>query len=292
MRGSSSDDIIFSGSKTAPRAEKAEVSLTFDNSDLNNSIPHKIFTISRVINRGSGENEYFINGEPAKLKDIEEIAMESGISKSSLAIISQGTIQNIAQATPEDRRFIFEEAAGVSKYKSKKDEAIRKLDKTSDALNQVKAVTTELEKQLAPLKRQADKARVYLEKRSELKDVEIGLLVEDMSFFSKKINDLNFELEDVLKTKEDLVSRIDISEKELNQKTSQKLKIENEVVSLTTRLQEVSDKLRDLDVFNSQQNAKRKMIISGELAATNASKLSAMKEELEELSQKLNQYRI
>lgn len=266
--------------------------MTFDNSDLNNSIPHKIFTITRVINRGSGENEYFINGEPAKLKDIEEIAMESGISKSSLAIISQGTIQNIAQATPEDRRFIFEEAAGVSKYKSKKDEAIRKLDKTSDALNQVKAVTTELEKQLVPLKRQADKARVYLEKRSELKDVEIGLLVEDMSFFSKKINDLNFELEDVLKTKEDLVSRIDISEKELNQKTSQKLKIENEVVSLTTRLQEVSDKLRDLDVFNSQQNAKRKMIISGELAATNASKLSAMKEELEELSQKLNQYRI
>lgn len=112
LRGDNMEDVIFAGSKTEKEMNRAEVILTFDNRDRVANIPHDFFTISRVLNRGKGSNEYYINGEVARQKDIKEIAMQSGISKSSLAIIGQGTISDIAEATPERRREIFEEASG------------------------------------------------------------------------------------------------------------------------------------------------------------------------------------
>ena len=130
LRGDSMEDVIFSGSKTEKPMNKCSVTLTFDNSDGAISIPHKIFTISRVLERGKGNNTYYINDQVARFKDIRDIAFESGISKSSLAIISQGTVSDIAQSTPEQRRGIIEDAAGTSKYKSKKIEAQRKLEKS------------------------------------------------------------------------------------------------------------------------------------------------------------------
>ncbi len=292
LRGSSMEDVIFSGSKTVQAMDAAQVSLTFDNSQGLVSIPHKRFTISRVLKRGSGSNQYYINGEIARLKDIKEIAMESGMSKSSLAIISQGTIQNIAQATPVERRGIFEEAAGISKYKSRKIDALRKLDRTSEALDKIKTVVNELERQLAPLKRQADKARVYLQKYDSLKDVEIGLIVEDVSFFETKLAELNEELENVIASKEDLNERISKSESEIETKNSHKLKLENDVITLTSKFQDLADKLRDLDVRESQVAMKRKMIIEGQIKATDSTRLEVMKDELEELRSKINQYNI
>ena len=290
LRGDSADDIIFSGSKTVPAMNKAEVSLTFDNSEGKVSLPHKEFTITRSVERGIGGNKYFINGEPALLKDIKEVAMESGIGKSSLAIISQGTIQDIAQATPEARREIFEEAAGISKYKSRKTEALRKLERTTEALDKVKTVTHELERQIAPLKRQAEKAKIYLTKKEELSDVEIGLIADDVKFFTSKLDSLNEELKDVVSTKEDLNERISLSEKELDKKTSHKLNLENEVHKLTSEFQSISDKLRDLEISSSQASQRRQMIIDGQVNASSSDRLSAMKEELQELSKKISQY--
>ncbi|MGL5590739.1 MAG: AAA family ATPase, partial [Metamycoplasmataceae bacterium] len=133
LRGDNMEDIIFAGSRTEKEQNKCEVTLTFDNSQGKLSIPHKIFTISRVLERGNGNNSYYINDQIARYRDIREIALESGISKSSLAIISQGTVSDIAQATPEQRRGIIEDAAGTSKYKSKKVEALRKLEKTQES---------------------------------------------------------------------------------------------------------------------------------------------------------------
>ena len=127
LRGDNMEDVIFAGSKTEKEMNRAEVTLTFDNRDRAVSIDQDFFTISRVLNRGKSENEYYINGELARLKDIKEISMESGISKSSLAIIGQGTISDIAEATPERRREIFEEASGTSMYRVRKIEAQRKL---------------------------------------------------------------------------------------------------------------------------------------------------------------------
>ena len=290
LRGDSTDDIIFSGSKTVPAMNKAEVSLTFDNSEGRISMPHKIFTISRVVERGISGNKYYINGTPARLKEIKEVAMESGIGKSSLAIISQGTISDIAEASPEERRGIFEEAAGISKYKTRKKEALRKLEKTSDALEKVKTVVYELEKQLAPLKRQADKAKIYLSKKDKLKNVELGLIAEDAKFFIGKLEELNVELEEVVSTKEHLKSRIDASDNELEEKTSHKLSLENQVHKLNGKFQEISDKLRTIELSSSQASQRRQMIIDGQIKNSSADRLLAMKEELQELSNKVSKY--
>ena len=291
LRGDTMEDVIFAGSKTVKALDMAYVSLTFDNADGAVSLPHKVFTITREIRRGTG-SKYYINGEVARLKDIREIAMESGIGKSSLAIISQGTVADISQATPEQRRGIFEEAAGISKYKKRKIEAIRKLDKTSEALEKIKAVVTELERQLVPLKKQSDKATIYLEKRSELKDVEIGLIIEDVSFYSEKLTELTKELEGVVLTKEDLNGRIDNAENEIEAKTSYKLRLENEIISLTSKFQEVSENLRNLEISDSQVSQRRKLIIEGSIQASDSVKLEAMKEEIDGLRSKISQYNV
>lgn len=291
LRGDSSDDVIFAGSKLVQASNKAEVSLTFDNSEKRLSLPHQFVTITRVVERGEGGNAYYINGEVARLKDIKEIAMESGIGKSSLAIISQGTISDIAEATPENRRLIFEEAAGVSKYKSRKKEALRKLDATSEALDKVKTVVHELERQLNPLKRQAEKAKIYLAKKDELKDVEIGLIVEDLKFFGQKLSSLNSELEDVISSKEEIETRVNGLENNINEKTSYKLKLENEVFKLTSQFQEISDRLRDVEVRSSRESEKRRMIIEGQVTTTDASRLAAMEDELKELSKQVHKYK-
>ena len=291
LRGDTMEDVIFAGSTTVKALDEAYVSLTFDNSDGSASIPHKIFTITRTIKRGSG-SKYYINGELARLRDIREIAMESGIGKSSLAIISQGTVADISQATPEQRRGIFEEAAGISKYKKRKIEALKKLDKTSEALEKISAVVSELSRQLIPLKKQSDKAVIYLEKRNELKDVEIGLIIEDVSFYSEKLTELSKELEGVSMTKDNLNERIDNMSNDIETKTSYKLKLENEIISLSTKLQDVSENLRNLEISDSQISERRKMIIEGKVQASNAIKLEAMKEEIDGLRSKLSQYNI
>ncbi len=292
LRGDSMEDIIFAGSKTVPAMNFAEVTLTFDNSEGRVSLPHKKISITRKLTRGKGGNQYFINGDIARLRDIKEIAMETGMSKSSLAIISQGTISDIAQATPEERRAIFEEAAGISKYKSRKKEAIKKLDNTTEALEKIQTVVYELERQLKPLKKQAEKAELYLQKTGELKDVEVGLIVEDVTYFREQLEELNEKLVDVIDTKEDLEMRISNSEKDVEQKTAYKLNLENEVLNLNTRFQEVSESIRDLELKDSITSQRRQMIIDGQVTSSEAAKTEAMKEQLEELSTKLAQYKV
>lgn len=157
LRGDSMEDVIFAGSKTVQPMNRAQVTLTFDNRDRLSSIDADYISISRVLERGKGINDYFINGEKSRHKDIKTIAMETGIGKSSLAIISQGTVSDIAQSSDEDRRMIFEEAAGVSKYKFRKLEATRKLDSAEQTLKIVDAKITELEKRLEVLKNKLKK---------------------------------------------------------------------------------------------------------------------------------------
>ena len=292
LRGDSMEDVIFAGSKTVKAMDRAEVSLTFDNSERRVSLPHKTIIITRRITRGKGGNQYFINGEIARLKDIKEIAMETGMSKSSLAIIGQGTVADIAEANPEQRRGIFEEAAGISKYKVRKKESLKKLDKVTEGLEKIQMVTLELEKQLIPLKKQAIKAKEFIKMRNQLKGIEVGLIVKDVEFFNKKLKELNLELEDFISSKEDMTEKVSIMENEIEEKTEYKLNLENEVLNLTTKFQEVSDKLRDLEIIDSQAAQRRKMIIDGEIKSTSKERLEVIKSELEELRAKVSQYNI
>lgn len=281
LRGDKMSDVIFLGSKTAPEMDRAEVTLTFDNSDRAIAHLEDTFTISRVIERGVGGNQYYVNGELARQKDIKEIAMETGISKSSLAIISQGTVADIAEATPIQRRGIFEEAAGVSKYKSRKEEAERKLERTAEALEKVDAVIAEQEKQLKPLRKQAEKAKIYLEKSKELKEVEIGLLVNNISYYGAKLAELEEEVNGVNETKDDLRIRISKAEDVIAQKTTFKTDLEKEVQKLKEERDKINGKLHSIDVANAKESERRRLIYNGQTQASREEMIETLRHEIE-----------
>ena len=201
LRGDTNmSDVIFSGSKSRKPLNVATVSLTFDNSDNYINLPYNEVTVKRRVYR-SGENEYFINNEKCRLKDITDMFLDSGIGKNSFNIISQGEVQKILSNSEYDRRFIFESAAGVLKYKKRKEEALKKLDKTNNNLERVDDIVGELQIQVEPLKEQSEKATEYLDIKEKLKNVEVSLLAdeitvlnEDIKKHQKKIEELNNSL--------------------------------------------------------------------------------------------------
>ncbi len=288
LRGDTMDDVIFSGSKTEKPMDKSIVTLTFDNSDGEVSIPHKIFTISRVLERGKSNNIYYINDQVVRFKDIRDIAYESGISKSSLAIISQGTVSDIAQATPEQRRGIIEDAAGTSKYKSKKVEALRKLEKTTETLEKVNTVVEELEKQLKPLEKQSEKAQIYIAKSNELKEVEVALLVNDLLHYKERVEILKNEIDGFQETKEDLEQKIQIDEQKLNDNLEYKKNLDEEVIELSKELDGINEKLQSLEIQFKNEEMRREMIISGQISAASHERVNALKMELESLSSQIH----
>ena len=164
-------DVIFTGSNSRNPLNVASVSLTFDNSDNYLNIPYNEVVVKRRVYR-SGENEYFLNGEKCRLKDITDLFIDSGIGRDSFNIISQGEVDRILSNSVSDRRAIFEEAAGVLKYKKRKEEAIRKLDRTRDNMNRVDDIIAELEVQVEPLKEQSRQALEYIENKEKLEDLQ------------------------------------------------------------------------------------------------------------------------
>ena len=180
LRGSNSmQDVIFSGSKTRNPLNVASVELIFDNTDHYINIPYTEISIKRRIYR-SGENEYFLNNEKCRLKDITDVLTDSSIGKESFNIISQGEVDRILSNSSSDRRTIIEEAAGVLKYKKRKEEALKKLDKTHINLDRVNDIITELSARLGPLQEQKEKASIYLENKEGLDKYEIALTTYDI----------------------------------------------------------------------------------------------------------------
>ncbi|WP_338822414.1 AAA family ATPase [Mycoplasmopsis felifaucium] len=287
LRGDSMDDVIFAGSKTAKPLDKAIVTLTFDNKDGSSNIPHETITISRVLERGNGNNQYYLNGELCRQKDIKDIAMESGIGKSSLAIISQGTVSDIAEATAEDRKAIFEEAAGVSKYKFRKKEALAKLAKTQEGLDQIHLVIAEIERKLVPLRKQSEKAKIFIAKSEELKSIEVGLLVDRIKENSSIFESLSKELEGVSETETDLKRRIAEAENQIAQNTSFKAKDEVEVQKLSAELSELRERLNNLDVHAEAVRERNRLIAEGKLNASKEERIKSFQELMTQASRKI-----
>lgn len=173
-------DVIFSGSKSRKESNVASVTLILDNADHYLPLDFEEVAIKRRVYK-DGSNEYFINGEKVRLKDITNLLLDSGIAKESFNIISQGKIEEILSNKPEDRRIIFEEAAGVLKYKRRKEEALRKLDKTHSNMQRVNDIINELEVQVEPLKEQKEKALAYNRVKEELESNEIALITSDIT---------------------------------------------------------------------------------------------------------------
>lgn len=188
LRGENSQDIIFSGSKSRKPLNNAYVSLVFDNTDKSLPIDYNEVSVKRVMYR-TGETEYFLNNERCRLKDINDLLTDSGASKESFNIISQGKIDEILRAKPTERRSIIESAAGVIKYKKRKEEAIKKLDRTNQNINRVNDIISELETNLGPLEEQSKSALKYLEVQKSLKNIEISLITHDVEDYTYQVKE-------------------------------------------------------------------------------------------------------
>ena len=244
--GSSSKDVIFSGSKSRSPLTRCWVSLTFDNEDhyLNSELSE--IEIKRVV-YSTGENEYFINNEEVRLKDITNLFLDSGSSVNSLSIISQGKITEIINGKPEEKRKIIEEAAGVLKYKKRKEDTLKKLDKTNDNLSKINLIIDELSVNLEPLKEQSIIAEKYLNYKKELENREVSLLAYDINELNNKVNQnkidlekLNTNLLNIENNKTLDSSKIDTLKYKLN-------KIEEEISIKSEKLFKITKKLSDLN---------------------------------------------
>lgn len=195
--GTNMSDIIFSGSEYRKPVNMARVTLVFDNSTRVFDSDFDEIEITRQILRANNEASYFINKTPCRLKDINDLVMDTGLGKYSLSIITQGNISSFADAKPEDRRSLFEEAAGVAKYKKRKKISLSKLEQTKENLDRLQDILDELERQIGPLEKQAKKAEKYISLREKLSKIEISVLVEDIDQYNEKINQINKELFDI-----------------------------------------------------------------------------------------------
>lgn len=197
LRGSAMADVIFAGSDAKKPHSYAEVSLIFDNTDQHLKVSSNEVGIVRRLYR-SGESEYFLNKVSCRLKDIVDLMLDSGIGRDSLSIISQGAIASLAQAKPEERRAIFEEASGVAKYKKRKLESLRKLERTEDHLLRVSDIINELETQESNLRKQAQKAKMYQEAKTALEKIEVGVLVKEVDIQNENLLAINNNLADTV----------------------------------------------------------------------------------------------
>ena len=196
LRGGKMEDIIFAGTDDKKALNMAEVTIVLDNEARHLPLDFSEVSLTRRVYR-AGSGEYLINGEKARLKDVTDLIMDSGIGHDSLSMISQDQVKQIIEGKPEDRRLILEESAGILKYKTRKKEAVRKLGYTNENLQRVKDIIGELENQIEPLKKQAKEAKEYLEIKEKLSDLEIRLLAHDIKVDDAQLSELKRENEEL-----------------------------------------------------------------------------------------------
>ncbi len=261
MRGEKMNDVIFAGSADRRKVNMAEVTLVFDNSNhILNSDKEEI-EVTRRLFRDSGDAEYLIDHNNVRLKDVVDLFLDTGLGKDSLSIISQGTVVSFADAKPIERRGIFEEAAGVAKYKKRKLESLSKLERTKDNLERSTDILNELEKQVSPLKRQARKAEIYREKKARLEEIEITVLVNEIDDANKEISQLNKTLFD-LDAKATMYSTdIQISETKISEAKKQISSLDNEIQALQDELMRNFNDVSALESRKTELDERRKYIV-------------------------------
>ena len=288
-------DIIFSGSSKRKSANFSSVTLVFDNSDKHLPIDYSEVSIKRTLYK-DGENEYYLNNNKCRLKDILELIIDSGIEKDSLNIIGQGEIQNIINNKNGDRRIIFDSAAGVLKYKKRKEEAIKKLEKTHDNLSRVNDIINELETQIKPLKEQKDVAKKYLEVKSELEKLDVSVITKKITEINASYNNHKEEL-NILNKKLANINTINVDEDAtLVSKRTELIKIDKSIQELNKSLIEVSSNVEKLKgekalllerVKNSNENDKIRLEKEEEILSLN-NKLDLLNKNIDSNNSKIN----
>lgn len=189
LRGASMQDVIFAGTENRKPLSYAYVAITMDNSDHQLAVDYEEVTVARRVYR-SGESEYLINGSPCRLKDVTELFYDTGIGKEGYSIIGQGQIERILSGKPEERRELFDEAAGIVKYKKRKATAQKKLENERENLVRVNDILSELERQVGPLERQAEKARIYLKKKEKLKTYDVNMFLMEVERIAGQLGEV------------------------------------------------------------------------------------------------------
>jgi chromosome segregation protein len=228
LRGGSMQDVIFSGTELRKPLGFAYVSITLDNSDHALSIDFEEVTVSRRLYR-SGESEYMINNSPCRLKDINELFYDTGIGKEGYSIIGQGQIDQILSSKPEDRRNLFDEAAGIVKFKLRKETAIKKLEDEKLNLTRITDILTELEKQLEPLEKQSEVAKIYLKNKERLKTLDVNIFLMDNERLKGLLEDASEKLSIAEKDLEEVGTRYDQARIDYDQAQARLDEIEKEI---------------------------------------------------------------
>ena len=277
LRGSKALDIIFSGTQNRKSLGFAEASLVFDNDDGALPIEYTEVTVTRKIYR-SGETGYFINKVPCRLKDVLELFMDTGIGKDGYSIIGQGKIDEVLSNKSEDRRNIFEEAAGIVKYRARKQESEKKLERTKLNLLRINDILAEIETNLEPLKIQAEKARKYLNLKEELKSIEIGLFIYNIEKYKSS-------LEEIVNDEEIYKNQCDEEEGRLERVKQLKEELKSEVDDITNRIEEMSnigfESQKEVEMLNSDINVANTRI------ANNKENIERFQKEIKEVESKL-----
>ncbi|MBR3362362.1 MAG: AAA family ATPase [Bacilli bacterium] len=272
-------DVIFSGSKSRNPMNTASVTLVFDNTDKYLPLEYDEVEVKRRVYK-DGTNEYFINNERVRLKDITTLLLDSGIAKESFNIISQGKVDTIISSKPEEKRVIIEEAAGVLKYKRRKEEAIRKLDKTHDNLNRVGDIINELEPRILPLKEQKEKALEYKEAKENLEKIEIAIITED-------ITNLNYEFKEN-KNKIDLLNDEILKMASKTTLASSKTeKYKNDILKLEEKINKIRNNILELTTKAEKLNSRKTIITERKNYEIDNAKLHSKLLELKETALKL-----
>lgn len=230
LRGESMQDVIFSGTELRKPLGYAYVAITFDNADHKLAIDYDEVTVARRIYR-SGESEYSINGTPCRLKDVNELFYDTGIGKEGYSIIGQGQIEKILSGKPEEKRELFDEAAGIVKFKKRKATAQKKLEDEKQNLIRVNDILSELEKQVGPLEKQSEKAKIYLKKKEELKELDVNMFLLENSRIREQLAGVE--------------EKYRIAKNDYDETVEQYDKVRAEYDSIQSRIEELEQEIED-----------------------------------------------
>ena len=260
MRGTTMTDVIFSGAEGKRSVNLAEVTLVFDNSEKFLNSDFEELEVTRKLFKNTGESEYYINKTPCRLKDITDLVLDTGLGKDSLSIISQGQIAAFADANPLDRRGLFEEAAGVARYKKRKTESVNKLIRTQENIDRMQDIVNELEKQVGPLQRQARKAQLYEVKKNRLTEIEVAVLVNDIGGYLRDLETLDKQLDDLNYQNAVATSQITTLENEVEDLNVQEKNIDNSIQVQQEQLLKTFDEIQTLEKRKVEVEERRKYI--------------------------------
>ncbi|MCR5117267.1 MAG: chromosome segregation protein SMC [Lachnospiraceae bacterium] len=316
LRGASMQDVIFSGTEMRKPLSYASVAITLDNSDHVLPLDYDEVTVTRRLYR-SGESEYLLNGTVCRLKDVNELFYDTGIGKEGYSIIGQGQIDKILSGRPEERRELFDEAAGIVKFKKRKDASVKKLESEEGNLVRVKDILSELEKQVGPLEKQAEVAKVYLKKKEELKSLDVNVFLlendrikgqlesveeklttatEEFDETNSKYEHIKEEYAEIEETLQGLNEKIDEAKTKLSDSGILREKLEGEILVLREQINSIrvsesahNDRLKSIE----RDIAKRQEDLSGvsEEKKANDEQMKSLNESKSEAVKLLNEER-